>query len=629
MAEPALQPVRNDSLITPSRWVPEPNGRGTWSLLSTCIITILLCVWSAVHLNVPQREKQISKYWRRCKWLLLGLFAPEVVAYVAWQQWREAKRLRDDVRASFGQNRIPSGPRRARRYLSSVGLAKAEAVESNTSSPPPSPKFGQRTRSEWTIVHGFYALMGGYAFAPPGDKFLPDELTRITITPTGLRFLLAHELDALPEITADEIRDKSKADGLKKTVVCIQALWFCAQCITRQSQALPVSLLELNTIGHALCTLVIYLLWWHKPLNVDEPTLITDSGLRPMCAYMWMSSRASASSYCTHDMPDGLQDEFHCIWPFSKPSEEDLRPGRDCSTPKTPTLENRPWTDDQLELFSRFKHAIDITKIERPLYISRFYKFHQRIYSSIYPDAIKADRPAGLAIRKTAISHLTPIDLERWSLAHKAINQYGLAADLLSRHSIATSGRTFIKSLNMRVPFIDALQNNNLNPRLEIRAPNAIFTVAAGGLFPGFAVAGGLYGGLHTAAWDAAFPSHAEKVVWRISSTSVTCTGAILAILAWVANTEGGKRALLDFSRIITRQRLLDRPEYRITWARYVNAIAAGLLGCITVPFLPFAWLLYLASRGFLVVEAFRDVAYLPAASFETPSWPTYFPHIT
>ncbi|KAL8945572.1 MAG: hypothetical protein Q9183_008044, partial [Haloplaca sp. 2 TL-2023] len=266
---------------------------------------------------------------------------------------------------------------------------------------------------------------------------------------------------------------------------------------------------------------------------------------------------------------------------------------------------------------------------ERPSYISPVYKFHQRIYSSIFPGAIKADRPAGLTVRKTAISHVTPTDLERWRLALLAINRYNLSADLASRHTIATSGRTFIKSLNMRVPFVDALQNNFLNPRVEVRAPNAVFTVAAGGLFPGFAVAGGLYGGLHLAAWDSAFPSHAEKIIWRISSTSVTCTGAILAILAWVANTEGGKRALLDLSRIITRQRLFDRSEYRITWPRYVNAIAAGLLGCITIPFMPFAWLLYLASRGFLVVESFRDVAYLPAASFETPSWPTYFPHIT
>ncbi|KAK3389829.1 hypothetical protein B0H63DRAFT_507320 [Podospora didyma] len=37
---------------------------------------------------------------------------------------------------------------------------------------------------------------------------------------------------------------------------------------------LGISLLELNTFGHAVCTLVIYALWWHKPLDIEELELI-------------------------------------------------------------------------------------------------------------------------------------------------------------------------------------------------------------------------------------------------------------------------------------------------------------------------------------------------------------------
>jgi hypothetical protein len=45
-----------------------------------------------------------------------------------------------------------------------------------------------------------------------------------------------------------------------------------------------ISLLELNTFGHAICTLVTYFLWWRKPLDVQEPepipiTLKSDSEL--------------------------------------------------------------------------------------------------------------------------------------------------------------------------------------------------------------------------------------------------------------------------------------------------------------------------------------------------------------
>ena len=48
---------------------------------------------------------------------------------------------------------------------------------------------------------------------------------------------------------------------------------------------IPISLLELNTFGHAVCALLIYFLWWNKPFDVDYPTVIQsktliDIGLR-------------------------------------------------------------------------------------------------------------------------------------------------------------------------------------------------------------------------------------------------------------------------------------------------------------------------------------------------------------
>jgi hypothetical protein len=67
----------NESLT--SGWRDEPQTRGTWSILSSCIITISLCVWAAVHLNILAYEKHGWQFWRRLGWLIVGLFAPEVV----------------------------------------------------------------------------------------------------------------------------------------------------------------------------------------------------------------------------------------------------------------------------------------------------------------------------------------------------------------------------------------------------------------------------------------------------------------------------------------------------------------------------------------------------------------------
>lgn len=82
--------------IAPS-WVAEPKERGTMSLLYSCTFTMFLCVYTAVHLNVPpQGEKKRYFYLRKAKWVLVALLAPEVVLYTAWSQWRDARRLRNE-----------------------------------------------------------------------------------------------------------------------------------------------------------------------------------------------------------------------------------------------------------------------------------------------------------------------------------------------------------------------------------------------------------------------------------------------------------------------------------------------------------------------------------------------------
>ena len=65
-------------------WQPSCYTRGTFDILSTYIITMLLCVWTAVHLNVPRPRSEWESTLRKVGWLFLALLAPEVVAYNAW-----------------------------------------------------------------------------------------------------------------------------------------------------------------------------------------------------------------------------------------------------------------------------------------------------------------------------------------------------------------------------------------------------------------------------------------------------------------------------------------------------------------------------------------------------------------
>ena len=65
-------------------WRPSPNTRGTFDILTTCIITMLLCVWTAVHLNISPPESFWGPKFRKVWWLILALLAPELIAYTAW-----------------------------------------------------------------------------------------------------------------------------------------------------------------------------------------------------------------------------------------------------------------------------------------------------------------------------------------------------------------------------------------------------------------------------------------------------------------------------------------------------------------------------------------------------------------
>lgn len=65
-------------------WKPSVESRGIFEVLSTCLLTMLLCVWTAVHLNVPPPGDRWGLYLRKIGWLILALLAPELVASTAW-----------------------------------------------------------------------------------------------------------------------------------------------------------------------------------------------------------------------------------------------------------------------------------------------------------------------------------------------------------------------------------------------------------------------------------------------------------------------------------------------------------------------------------------------------------------
>ncbi|CCA77525.1 hypothetical protein PIIN_11502 [Serendipita indica DSM 11827] len=90
----------------------------------------------------------------------------------------------------------------------------------------------------------------------------------------AIRLIEAGKLCLPPSV---ELEDKCKSDGLAKFLVVAQTLWFIAQCIARKVSKLPLTELEVITLGHTLLTVAIYIAWWDKPYRVTFPMRVYET----------------------------------------------------------------------------------------------------------------------------------------------------------------------------------------------------------------------------------------------------------------------------------------------------------------------------------------------------------------
>jgi len=170
-----------------------------------------------MHPNIPSPDERWPRVAiRRAGLLLLALLVPEAV--VGWA---------------------------LRQYQAAAELAEVHKKEG------------------WTTTHGFFAIMGGfmeYEGNQPIRVLLPEQLESYSLTSNG----------DFPRISKAEIEDRSKGDAISKALVILQTGWFVTQCIARKIQDLPITELELVTVAFAALNFAIYVLWWHKPLNVQR-----------------------------------------------------------------------------------------------------------------------------------------------------------------------------------------------------------------------------------------------------------------------------------------------------------------------------------------------------------------------
>jgi hypothetical protein len=289
-----FQPLGNSTVLPAAAWHPEPRTQGTFSILSSCLITMSLCIWTSLHLNLPEHKKEYLQKYRKLSWMMLGLIAPEMVVWNAWSQRNEMKKV-SKVMQEKGFMPVRLAPwMRVRNELAEVWqwtkiclLLEAEDLP-EYADPIPNRRYNGRTHP-WTDVHSWLVVMGGMSFedsAEEQQQFMPENRQRINITVDRFEYILKMRDHLIPDIARKYILDKSKSDKLTKLLTCWQAGYFCIQCFYRLSQQLSISLLELNVFAHAVCALILFVLWMDKPRDVSEPTLIIGEEALDICAVL-------------------------------------------------------------------------------------------------------------------------------------------------------------------------------------------------------------------------------------------------------------------------------------------------------------------------------------------------------
>ena len=140
--------------------------------------------------------------------------------------------------------------------------------------------------------------MGGFAFYGSCSDDTPtveESPFEVAANPCGaievprfetLVYIMEHFPHIITNIPEETILDRAESSSLSKAVLIVQVGWFCTNCASRLFQRLPLSLLEVSTAAHAFCTLLTYIVWWQKPLNIATPTLLREKDAQEVYAML-------------------------------------------------------------------------------------------------------------------------------------------------------------------------------------------------------------------------------------------------------------------------------------------------------------------------------------------------------
>lgn len=428
--------------------------------------------------------------------------------------------------------------------------------------------------------------MGGFAIDLDtsdlnDQKPFTNKHTRLTLTARGVKLLA--ECGYLPNISEEEILDKSKTDKLGRFIALIQAIWMLLQILGRVAVKLPITLLEVNTLAHVLCALIIYLLWWKKPKLINEPTKLQGEWIGPICAYMYMSSQISG---WRSQQPGILKKTWN------QPELSILAFG---STDVSPT-------DDKTSNHHAKLIEPCSSNTPKPVPAENLAEVVGSFELRISPSNVANHNGLTTSQSHTSSEHkiFNATKSNRWALAATAIHCYpAIRSRLISRRTV--HGGTTVTWQEPKTDELVVVSAGNWPDNSLLRDMSGFIM----GMILWFASMA--YGGVHAIAWHQDFPSKVEAWLWRASLLCIAGSG-----LTWIV--------INMLAQLFTSIKAYWK---KVTWlqAHWTSLVGLGSLATV-------CGLSYVMARVYLVVEAFISLRSLPASAYDTPDWTQLFPHL-
>lgn len=398
----------------------------------------------------------------------------------------------------------------------------------------------------------------------------------MALTPAAIEHIALHHPDAFPDMSESAIRDKSKANDLTKLIVCGQALWFCTNMLGRVLSGFPLTLLELNTAAHCICTLIAYIFWWNKPYDITEPTsLILTEDLACEAAFICLGSKEShglpcemSSKWCLRSIASYLFPSLGCAELNMRELCEAVRSGK------------------------QFSETLLATVGSMPISYRAFTQGHHR----------DAEFEANCGVKSIRGDFTIPYLRDHQQLLDLAL-RFNAKQKTVQRDP-AYWGR---KQSLMRAEVQRARPKMDWRGLFVISQPK----ILSHDWFVSMTLylACVLYGAVHMLAWNGPFPSSKERTWWYLGSCAAApyLFGLLLQVVTSFQDESRFAKALkkLRLGRLFEEGMLL-------------------VMALVTVlsPFF------FVTTRAFLTVEPYLALGYAPERAFELPRWLSYVPHI-